>query len=312
MRLEWQITGEGARLVRVYAHSPVLELPHEIQGRPLTQIGPYCFSPREPAPKGEVFTCCLGEEGPLTPYAGNYPLRLTLPDTVELVDSAAFYNCRKLEELTVGPRLRQLGSDLFSNCFALRRLNIAALPDSPTGLRKLLGAISTDLEVRFQGAALYYPEYSEQIDENAPAHVFNHTIYGEGYRYRQCFSGDAVSYGEYDATFEREKASETPENMCRLALGRLEYPHKLSDHARQLYLDYLSQNSAVALKLLVAQQDGSRVGFFMNLGAASREALDAGMDLALKRGYAEMSALLMDWQRRLFAPKKKSYSLDDF
>ena len=69
----------------------------------------------------------------------------------------------------------------------------------PDGLKKLLGAVSADITVELDGAQLFYPEYSEFLDENTPAHIFNHSIEGEGYRMRQCFTpGGAVDYAAFE------------------------------------------------------------------------------------------------------------------
>lgn len=308
--LHWQPLPEGARLVRAQGDSPVVRLPRQVEGRPILEAGPYCFSATPPQPRGPVKVTPLGEEGPVTDLAGNYLRELELPGSLRLLDNAAFYNCRKLERLRAGPALTQTGSDLFSNCFALTRLELEASAGEATGLRKLLAALPGDLEVVFRDARLFFPEYDEEMDETAPAHIFSRTISGEGYRYRQCFSGDVVNLGEYDATFLREKAGEDLRSMCRLALGRLEFPFSLSPAARQTYLEYLSANGSTALTYLVEARDTRGIQFFLGLGVADPAALEAGQALALKKGLGEISALLLDWQHRLFAPRKKTYDFD--
>ncbi len=310
MVLHWQPLEQGARLVRVESDSSVLRLPAQVEGRPILEIGPYCFSSTPPSPRGPVHTTRIGEDIPLVPLAGNQVRGLELPAQAVLLDNAAFYNCRKLEWLRVGPALVQTGSDLFSNCFTLSHLELDAGAGESTGLRKLLAALPGDLEVVFRDARLFYPEYDEEIDETAPAHIFSRTISGEGYRYRQCFSGGQVSFGEYDAIFQREKAQENPVSLCRLALGRLEYPYALSPAARQDYLDYLSGQDSTALTYLVKQEDIEGINFFLGLGITSPAALAAAQDLAVERELGEISALLLDWQHRLFPVKKKTYDFD--
>lgn len=122
---------------------------------------------------------------------GNFVQEVTLPDTVRVIDSAAFYNCRKLRRVRLGKAADSFGSDLFTNCRSLEVLELHAGPGEATGLRRLLVAISADVTVEFTGGArLFYPEYFELLDENTPAHIFNHSIEGEGYRMRQCFAAD--------------------------------------------------------------------------------------------------------------------------
>lgn len=69
-------------------------------------------------------------------------------------------------------------------------LELHAGPGEATGLKRLLVAISADVTVEFTGGArLFYPEYFELLDENTPAHIFNHSIEGEGYRMRAMLCG---------------------------------------------------------------------------------------------------------------------------
>lgn len=44
---------------------------------------------------------------------GNFLEELTLPDSLQVVGSCAFYNCRKLRLLTVGTGSLTMGSDVF-------------------------------------------------------------------------------------------------------------------------------------------------------------------------------------------------------
>lgn len=99
-----------------------------------------------------------------------------------------FTTAARLRRVTLGPGVEGFGSDLFTNCRQLQTFRLRAAADAPTGLKKLLGAVSADITVELDGAQLFYPEYSEFLDENTPAHIFNHSIEGEGYRMRQCFT----------------------------------------------------------------------------------------------------------------------------
>lgn len=49
----------------------------------------------------------------LHPVCGNFLEELTLPDSLQVVGSCAFYNCRKLRLLTVGTGSLTMGSDVF-------------------------------------------------------------------------------------------------------------------------------------------------------------------------------------------------------
>lgn len=61
---------------------------------------------------------------------GNFVEEVTLPDTVRVLDSAAFYNCRRLQPGHAGPGVEGFGSDLFTNCRQLQtfRLRLPPMP----------------------------------------------------------------------------------------------------------------------------------------------------------------------------------------
>ena len=122
-----------ARLTRVYGDTPCAALPASVPGPEggvltITELGDYCFSERprslpgadalcryEVGPDG---TCTLVQafgrdltgqhgrydldfgEGPaapedLHPVCGNFVEEITLPDSLQVIGSCAFYNCRR-------------------------------------------------------------------------------------------------------------------------------------------------------------------------------------------------------------------------
>ena len=220
-----------ARLTRVYGDAPCAALPASVPGPEggvlaITELGDYCFSekprslPRadtlcryEVSPDG---TCALvqafgrnltgrhgrydldfgeGAAAPeeLHPVCGNFVEEVILPDSLQVIGSCAFYNCRSLRLLTVGSGSLTVGSDVFLNCFALETIRVQAAPGDSTGLFALVNNITEAVRAEFRPAgaaaplaALWYPAYWEDIEET-PAHILLHTFSGQGYHYRQCF-----------------------------------------------------------------------------------------------------------------------------
>ena len=154
MSIIWEPCAAGARVLRVLGDSPCPAVPETVEGLPVTEIGPYCFADK-PVKAGARRSGANTHE-----ITGNFVEEVTLPDTVRTLHSAAFYNCRRLRRLSLGAGVEGLGSDLFTNCRSLAQLCLRAAPDAPTGLKKLLGAISADITAEFDGARLFYPEYS--------------------------------------------------------------------------------------------------------------------------------------------------------
>ena len=96
-----------------------------------------------------------------------------LPDTVRVLHSAAFYNCRKLRQGTLGlgwnPRAA-ICSRTAANYGCLR----CGPQRTPHRAEKLLGAVSADITAELDGARLFYPEYSE-FWTRTPPRIFSIT-----------------------------------------------------------------------------------------------------------------------------------------
>lgn len=308
----WEPCAGGARVLRLFGDSPCPAVPDKVGGLPVTEIGPYCFSARRD-PEGGKLEIPADVSSSDHPICGEFVEEVTLPDSVRALHNGAFYNCRSLHRLTVGPGLESLGSDLFTNCRSLRTFALRAAPDQPTGLKKMLAAISGGIGVEFcsgaQPARLYYPEYSEYMDENTPAHIFNRGIQGVGYRYRQCFAQGVLAFAEYDAAFSMADAEESPSGLCRVALDRLCTPVQLSEDARVRYGAYLGSHADDALALVLADRDAAALqvlGTVLDPQARREGALSCG-----GAGWSEGAALLLAGTAGSGHKPKKSYDFDD-
>ena len=161
----WQACPGGARILRVFGDSPCPALPVQIEGFPVVEIGPYCFAQNQRSQPADARFWSVDGRGPAAyphPIAGDFVQGVTLPAGVRALHNAAFYNCRKLEWLCAGSALESVGSDLFTNCRALDRFILDAAPDAPTGLKKLVAAVSADIGAVFAPggavqAKVFYP-----------------------------------------------------------------------------------------------------------------------------------------------------------
>lgn len=314
LEYEWQPCQGGARLLKVYGDSPCPVLPASIAGLPLTQIGPYCFAEK----KLQAGTLSLPdgmEAASLHAICGNFVEEVTLPDTVTVLDSAAFYNCRSLRRLELGPRCESIGSDVFINCRSLDCIALRCSPSEPSGLKKLIGSISADINAEFVAngrilARLFFPEYFEFLDENTPAHIFNHSIEGEGYRYRQCFDGARLNASEYDHAFEQACVGETPEKLCRLAMERIRYPYDLSPEARDTYLNYLRDHPLTALSPYIDAHNLDGLRFIYELGILDDASRTAAAETCGQRGFGAGAALFLSHSKSA-RHSSKQYSFDD-
>ncbi len=308
----WEPCAGGARLLRLFGESPCALVPDTAGGLPVVEIGPYCFSARRD-PKGGQLETPAGAEPSDHPVCGEFVQEVVLPDSVRAIHNGAFYNCRALRRLTAGPGVESLGSDLFTNCRALRTFALRAAPDEATGLKKMLAAVAAGIGVEFLGGTtpvrLYYPEFSEYLHENTPAHIFNHSIEGVGYRYRQCFDQGVLTFEEYDAAFAMADAEESPEGLCRVALDRLGSPVHLSEEARTRYGAYLAAHAADAVAVVLADRDTAALQALAGVLDASgrrQAALACGQSQ-----WTEGAALLLAGTSGGERKPKKTYDFDD-
>ena len=293
MTVYWVPCPTGARVLRLLGDTPCPTVPGTVAGLPVTEIGAYCFADK-PVPAGAN---CTGSD--THEITGNFVEEVTLPATVHTLHSAAFYNCRKLRRVSLGAGVRDLGSDLFTNCRSLQVFCLRAAPNVATGLKKLLGAVSADITAELDGAVLFYPEYSEFLDENTPAHIFNHNIEGEGYRMRQCFTPDgAVDYAAFDASFAQACVGESEDKLCRLALGRLVQPFALGDDARADYEFYLTAHPGAAFRLAIDTRDEAALRLVVGLGVSTADAAA----YCARTGWSAGAAILLGRSKKV---KKK-------
>ena len=308
----WQPCADGARVLRLFGDTPCPAVPATVNGLPVTEIGPYCFSARR-EPEGGQLEVPAGAAASDHPICGEFVQEVTLPDSVRALHNGAFYNCRALRRVITGPGLDSLGSDLFTNCRALRTFALRAAPRQPTGLKKMLAAVAAGIEVEFllgeAPARLYYPEFLEYLHENTPAHIFNHSIEGVGYRYRQCFADGVLQFDEYDAAFAHADAEESPEGLCRVALDRLCTSVQLSEDARQRYAAYLREHPGDGTAIVLADRNAAALRVLANLWDESARR-DAALSCG-RAGWSEGAALLLASTPGTSRKPKKTYDFDD-
>ena len=352
------LSADTARLVRVYGTEPCIALPGTLPAPEggsfaVTELGDYCFSekPRslpaadktcryEAAPDGTArLTRAFGQtvggtcrrddfdfDAPaagsdaddLHPVCGNFLEELTLPDSLQVVGSCAFYNCRKLRLLTVGTGSLTMGSDVFLNCFALETIRVQAGPEEPTGLFALVNNITEAVRAEFCPAgtaaplaALWYPAYWEDIEET-PAHILLHTFSGQGYHYRQCFLDGKILCAEYDAIFPDGHASEDKDIMAMLCVERLRWPWGLTEQAKAPYTAFLKANTGRVVARLLRAQDLDSLKALLALDVLDAAGFDEAAALAVQAEQAAAAALLADaaHSRQAAKPSRKRYDFD--
>ena len=299
------------RLCRVFGSVDTLILPETVEGRQIRVIGAYCFAEKGRLPQAlvdEIAQAGLGDgttasEGVLRPLNGNYLREIALPDSVTCMETYAFYNCRRLERLSVGAALTEIHSDAFMNCRELHTLVIRASAGNATGLPFLLNQLTAELCVVFtdkekEQVRLLYPEYTECYEEIGPAHIFGLHVEGEGYRARKQFVGGCLDARGYDTVFEKACNEEQFVTLMKMALYRLVYPYELSAEAKERYESYIAAHEVAVLEQLVQTRDEESLRMLCEQPLISDEAIQAAVIRAVSDGWTRGVAGIIRWRNR--------------
>lgn len=293
-------TAEGVAVLRCAADTAHVVLPDRVLGQPVTALGPYALSQREPDLSGwtdafQVHVTCGGTE----PQHDASAIRsLVLPAGLKTVGDYAFYNCRNLAHLTLTGSVERLGSDSFMNC-PVRSIALDLGADGKSCLRLLLADCLADLEVALRlpdgaEARLFFPAYREELELLAAPHIFQTRIQGGGYACRQCVQNGVVDFGAYDGCLDRLLAEHDFPSACRMALDRLRWPLRLSAGAASAYRAVLSDHGAEAVALLLDHRDTEGLSFLLSQRLLSPAQRAAACDAARQRGNTEALALLLE------------------
>lgn len=335
-RILWEKTEQKqARILRIFGCCPSASVPSYIEGYPVIELGDYCFSKACHLPNiyETTYFGCNTDNG-MTELCGNYVESVQLPDTLEKIGDYAFYDCRKLSHIIFGNKLRIIGSDAFMNCHMLHHLSIHCSIMEETGLRQILRQIFWDVEVSFSGnssgnsslnklenqrhtqpqAMIYYPEYYEAYDEIAPAHIFERTIQGEGFRARQCFQDGIIDFAQYDTIFQKACAEESEKTICRIVYCRLRYPFGLSADKKKQYQEYIKAHAAVLCQIFIDNRQLEALSFLFQEDLLSQKDLSAAITMSSKAGWNEGTASILSWKHLNYQhqPLHKKYEFEEF
>ncbi|MBO5069514.1 MAG: leucine-rich repeat domain-containing protein [Roseburia sp.] len=319
----WEPAADGGvRLLRVFGMMPEVELPAEIEGRQVTEIGAYCFAERPHLPehyektrtnKGKPFSAEPRE------ICGSYLERVILPDPVKKIGNLAFYNCNALTTLELSSGMTNVGSDAFMNCRNLHAITLRCGAREKSGIRQILAQISSDMEVTFQGkngveAVLLFPDYYEGFDEITPAHIFGRKIEGEGFRARESFKNGIPDFAQYDQIFPKACVEESVGTLCRLAMNRLRYPIDLGSAVRLAYEKYIKAHADEICGDAIKKRDMEQMEFLCENHLLEQDILENGVQYAAKAGWAEGAANFLRLKEQYFPMKGQAdrYSFEDF
>ena len=282
----------GLRVLACRGLDGYAEVPGEINGIPVTELGRYAFSENGEteealdrlAESGGAAWYCADEsigihELPLV--RGDRLESLRLPESVRRAGAYCLYNCASLRSVDMYTSV-DWGSGSFFGCLGIESFTMR-VPDTaetenvqssignqsaavPTAkpkpaksyMRSTLLEISQTVQVRYikdgMELELYFPEYYEEAVENTPARILMTNVHGCGLNYRNAFKDGNFEPAEYDKLFYNLKNQESEALCVRAAFGRLLYPGALQDKYRADYIAYIKEN--IKLTAGIAAEEG--------------------------------------------------------
>lgn len=320
----YEITENGARILRCFSCDKRVEIPEQIEGIIVREIGDYAFSVHfdEAAFKlgqarGRV-RIAQGSFGRDIPLEGEEVEEVILPPSVERVGAYCFYNCSNLRLLGFTGSVRDWGQGAFTGCHRVRRLDYRLLPGQVSCLKEVLSELREQLLVTYRDeggyARLLFPEYFEEGVENTPARILMTRVHGSGLYYRNCFDQKNFNFAEYDRRFRDAKPVESSAFLADLALGRRMFPYKLADTARRVYDQYLEERFKPIVQELVRRREEESLKWLAGKwkgrkGETEPKHLEVILEEANRAGMLEMVSFLMELHRRTGRRQRKVFDL---
>ena len=316
-----KINGREIRINACRSYGDTAEIPAQIEGMPVTELGAYVFSgSRRKVPEG-VWSgenqrgCLTGQPEDAPPLLEGDRLRaVILPPSVRKAGVYAFYNCGNWESLKCHSSFNDIGAGAFTGCKKLARLDIFMDEDQVRpGLKDILSELHQEVHVVYrtkQGETrLVFPEYYEDAVENTPARIVSVKVYGSGHFYRYCFDGRQLQFKDYDGQFENLVIMDRPELAVEAASGRLRWPLNLSEEAKKRYLDYLNKHRAEAAGWFLKERDSAGLKWLLSAVDFDQEDLAGAIRRASGLQAAEELSFLMDYSHEKFRPKRRKFEL---
>ena len=320
----YEIRENSAVILRCFSRDGKAEIPEQIGGYPVVELGAYAFSAHfgeaqleERLRDGKARLCIPETIQGAIPSAlcGERLEEIVLPRTLRKVGRYCFYNCENLRRIEFHGGLEDWGSGAFTGCHRVRGLCVYADADGRSHLKDVLDELREELEVEYfisdteaeqaeEGCRkripvrLIFPEYYEEGVENTPARILENHVHGSGILYRNCFQSRLFDFAQYDALFAYAKAWESGEVVSRMALNRLRFSYALGQKAKLQYIEYLTEHAEETGNWLLRQRDLDGVRMLLEIMRERNARTDAVeqkfLEYALRIQYTEAVSCLME------------------
>ncbi len=304
-------------ILRCFSSSAVVKIPQMLEGLPVTEISAYAFAEEmEDEPEWDNSLPCI---------CGTKLEELYLPETIRKLGRYIFYNCLKLQKLSLYSNLAYIGAGAFTGCENLSQLELHWM-EGNSCLREILQDLKQKVTVDCYKAyentkkgtkinakgpifRLVFPEFYEEAVENTPARIISTQTHGMGIQYRNAFRNTQVIFSEYDRLFEMGKYNIDLINLIEIVVARCHYSYELEMGAKLEYIKWLSEHLKTCARFFVEQEDWEELRWLAEEFVTDAAQMEVLLEVAKSQKSPEGISMLMDVKRQRFPSTKKSFHL---
>lgn len=256
---------------------------------------------------------------------------LILPESIRCIRSFAFHNCAHLHYVKLSDSVVDYYDGALRQCPELQDIELTLhTPGHFRLLKELVGDSDAMLPLTIHlpmgaTAALTFPSYADNYQEDTMARAIHEHIEGAGYATRQLVTRTGIDFQGYDRQFPRFTYDE-PASAVNAAFGRLMHPYRLEPSFRAQYEDYLrAQSPTILPRMLRGEREerfgqegelrwipqdpariAERLSFLVTHKLILEDAIQPALDVCTEVQDITSAALLMDYNRKHFATASSS------
>lgn len=207
--------------------------------------------------------------------------------------------------------LEKTGTGMFLNCIRLKYITFGKY----INVADIIAPLTQELHITVdfddgQRAKIVVPDFQYEYIEDTPARLFHQVNYGTGHIFHQCIRNSGIDFRHYDSYFYLTKREDGNVMVMLFAMYRLEYPYKLTDDKKQIYLDYIRENIKFTSEYYISLGDIEKIKLLAKWGLFDEKNADCAMKFSGENGKTDITSFIMDYCHKNFTNNKtKTFEL---